>query len=46
MRYQVIDNQTQVVMGIYSSLKAAHRRADKLDMEYGAVRYVVRRVLA
>lgn len=44
MTYQVIDRQTGVVMGIYSSRKAATRKADKLDLEYGAIRYTVKAV--
>ena len=40
-RYQVIDTPTQQVMATYSSWAAAARKADYLDLEYGAVRYVV-----
>ena len=39
--YKVIDNQTGKVMGTYSSRKAASRKADKLDLAYGAIRYSV-----
>ena len=42
MSYQVIDTKTGDVMGIYSSRKRASRKADKLDLEYGAIRYAVR----
>lgn len=43
IKYQVVDSRTQIVMGTYATLKAASRRADKLDAAYGAVRYVARR---
>ena len=39
--YQVIDIQTKKVMGTYASRAAASRRADKLDLAYGAIRYTV-----
>jgi hypothetical protein len=43
--YQIYDIKLQCYVGKpYGSLHAAHRRADKLDMAYGAVRYQVRRV--
>jgi hypothetical protein len=43
--YQVYDSHTGAEVGKPSkSLRSAHRKADKLDNEYGAVRYVVRRV--
>ena len=41
--YTVIDRQTGKVMGVYKTAQAARRRRDKLDLEYGACRYVVRR---
>ena len=44
MKYQVIDSQTQQVMGTFSSKTRAHHKADKLDLEYGAIRYFVRAV--
>lgn len=41
--YQIIDNQTKRPVGKpYHSLSRAHHRADKLDLEYGAIRYIVR----
>lgn len=43
-RFQVIDVQTHALMGTFSSSRAAHLRADRLDREYGAVRFVVRPV--
>lgn len=42
--YQIIDNQTQLVRGTYKSASTARRKADKLDNEYGAVRYVVKTI--
>ena len=44
--YQVIDIQTKKVMGTYTSRAAASRRADKLDLAYGAIRYVVKIIWA
>jgi len=44
--YTVTDKQTGRIMGTYGTLRAAHWRADRLDLAYGAVRYVVRRVEA
>lgn len=41
VRYQVVDSQSGRVMGEYSSRRRATNRADKLDLTYGAVRYVV-----
>lgn len=40
-RYQVIDTKTGNVIGIYKSRRMASRKADKLDLEYGAIRYTV-----
>lgn len=40
--YSVVDIMTGEVVGSYKNRKRASRKADKLDMEYGAVRYVVR----
>jgi hypothetical protein len=42
--YQVIDIQTKAVVGTYKTRAAASRRADKLDMAYGAVRYTVKTI--
>lgn len=43
--YQIYDNKLQCYVGKpYGSLQRAHARADKLDSQYGAVRYTVRRV--
>lgn len=43
-RYYVIDSKTGDKLGDYGLRAAAQARADKLDAEYGAVRYIVRRV--
>lgn len=44
--YELIDSKTGFVLGTYSYARrnSARRRADKLDLLYGAVRYVVRPV--
>lgn len=42
MTYQVIDNKTKQIVGEYKSRKRASNRADKLDLEYGAYRYIVK----
>jgi hypothetical protein len=39
--HQVIDSQTGAVTGRYTSAKAAIRVADRKDLKYGAVRYIV-----
>ena len=44
--YQVIDIQTKKVMGTHTSRAAASRRADKLDLAYGAIRYTVKTIWA
>ena len=43
--YQVIDRQTQAVVGTYKTRVAASRRVDKLDNAYGAYRYYVKSVV-
>lgn len=42
--YEVIDRQTQKNVGTYTTLKAASRSADRKDLQYGAIRYMVRPV--
>jgi hypothetical protein len=42
--YQVIDSQTNEVVGTYGTLRRARREADRLDLEYGAIRYRVRQM--
>jgi len=40
--YHVFDSRTGHSVATAKSLKSAHRKADRLDAEYGAVRYTVR----
>lgn len=40
----VYDTQTGQVCGYFSTRKAARRKADRLDTEYGAIRFTVRMV--
>lgn len=42
--YQVIDIQTKQVVASFSSKQAARNKRDRLDLQYGAVRYTVREV--
>lgn len=42
--YKVIDSRTGQVMGVYQTRHRATRRADKLDLIYGAIRYRVETV--
>lgn len=44
--HEVIDSHTGAVIGRYCSLKSAHRVADRMDNNYGAVRYSVRPIAA
>lgn len=44
MTYQVIDIRTKQVVRSYDNRRAASRAADRLDQQYGAVRYIVRAV--
>jgi hypothetical protein len=40
--YRILDLQTrQYLRGIHKTRKQAQRRADRKDLEYGAIRYVV-----
>lgn len=43
-KIQLIDNQTQQVLStsIYKNVKRMRNRADKLDLQYGAIRYGVK----
>lgn len=40
--YQVVDTRTGQVMSRHTNKRAAHARCDRLDLQYGAVRYAVR----
>lgn len=46
--YEVVDNQTRKVVGTFKPANRvrARRMADRKDMEYGAIRYIVRPVWA
>ena len=45
--YRVIDTRTQRPVGKpYKSASRARNRRDKLDLQYGAVRYIVQPVIA
>ena len=46
MKYEVIDRRTGKVVGSYTNKTRARSRRDALDMQYGAVRYMVREVAA
>lgn len=44
-KYLLVDTKTGITLATYegdAGRKRAYRRADKLDLAYGAVRYVVR----
>lgn len=43
--YQVIDIKTNEVIATRSSRIAARRLADRKDLSYGAIRYIVRLVI-
>jgi hypothetical protein len=43
-RFQVFNIRTGEVVTTRSTRKAAQRRADKLDLEYGAINYGVREI--
>lgn len=40
--HEVFDPRTGQVVGKYQSAQAARNRRDRLDLQYGAARYVVR----
>ena len=43
--HQVVDSQTGQVVGQYSTRRRAMNVADKKDLEYGAVKYIVRPIM-
>lgn len=43
-KYQVVDRQTQKIIGTYTSRNRARAVADRKDNEYGAYRYTVRKI--
>ena len=42
MSYHIIDTKTGLTVATASTRRAARRKADRLDLEYGAIRYAVR----
>lgn len=42
IRYRIIDSRTGLCVGTYRNKLRARRRADRLDLMYGAIRYQVR----
>jgi hypothetical protein len=36
-KYQVVERKTGRVLGTYLSLETARRKADRFDLEYGAI---------
>ena len=43
--YKIVDIQTRQQIGeLYKDRRRAQRRADKLDLRYGAVRFIVIRI--
>jgi hypothetical protein len=44
-KWQVICSLTGYIVSTHKSAVSAHRKADKLDLAYGAVRYSVRPVV-
>lgn len=44
-QFQVIDLKEQRPVKFYSSYKGAQRKADAMNLEYGAHRYAVRNAL-
>ncbi|WP_391558967.1 hypothetical protein [Robertmurraya sp.] len=45
--YVIIDIQTKTTVGkVYTERKRASAQANRLDMKYGAIRYVVKSIYA
>jgi len=42
IRWTLFDTLTGITRGVYASRRRAQAAADRKDLEYGAVRYVVR----
>ena len=40
-RYRVMDSLTKLCVATYKTRRMAQNKADKLDLEYGAIRYYV-----
>ena len=45
IKYTIKDTHTQTTKGKYKTYNRAKIKADKLDMEYGAYRYIVTKAL-
>jgi len=45
IKFVVFDMKTGLCYGIFQTRTAARRKADKKDLEYGAIRYGVREVV-
>lgn len=45
-RYDIIDSQTKQVVGSFKSRNRATSFADRKDLQYGAVRYIVKPIWA
>ena len=43
-KFQVVDVRTKEIKGVYSTRRRASKRADSLDLEYGAIGYYVKRI--
>lgn len=44
LRYDIIDSHTNRVVGTAKTSANAHNRADRMDNNYGAVRYTVKTI--
>ena len=42
IKYQLIDTYNKQVLGTYKNRKLARNKADKLDNQYGAIRYIIK----
>ena len=40
--YQILDIQTKKIVSKHATRVVAKRKADRMDMQYGAIRYVVK----
>lgn len=41
-KWEIFDRIDRRVIGVYTDKRRARNRADRLDLEYGAIRYSVR----
>ena len=42
-KFEIVDIKTKLIVGTYSNRRRAVNAANRKDLEYGAVRYIVRR---